>query len=62
MCIDLNNMEKLKNFFKNNYLIIINYLVLLIIYGINKNMIIEVITGLWLFASAAIGLFKLFKK
>ena len=62
-------MEKLKNilikilnWIKKNTFYIINYVVLFTIYAINKDMYIELITGLWLFSSAAIGLYKLFNK
>ena len=61
-------MENLKEFLKKHWIIIgivINYLVILVAYSAvyDKGMSgIEVILGLWIFISAAFGMYKLFKR
>lgn len=57
-----NILIKILNWIKKNTFYIINYVVLFTIYAINKDMYIELITGLWLFSSAAYYLFKLFNE
>jgi len=52
--------------FKKNWMVVVNYLVILLaynnIYGKEGVVGAEVLLGLWIFASAAYGLFKLFSK
>lgn len=59
-------LEKLKNWFKKNWFIVVNYLVLIIsysnVYGKKGTILAEVLLGLWLFASAAYGMYKLTMK
>lgn len=54
------------NWFKKNWMIVINYLVIFIaysnIYSKEGVVLAEVLLGLWLFASAAYGMYKLFMK
>lgn len=53
-----------KAWFKKNWMTLVNYLVIIIaysnIYGKDGVVFAEVLLGLWLFASAAYGMFKLF--
>jgi hypothetical protein len=57
---------KIKSWFIKNWFIIINYLVIFIvysiIYGVKGVGFAEMLLGLWLFASAAYGGYKLFMK
>jgi hypothetical protein len=57
-------MEKLKTWFKKNWMIVVNYLIIFISYSIiyGKDGVVgaEVLLGLWLFASAAYGTYKFF--
>ena len=57
---------KLKVWFLKNWFMIINYLVIFIsysiIYGHEEVVFAEVFLGLWMFASIAYGVFKLFTK
>jgi hypothetical protein len=58
--------EKLKAWFKKNWMIVVNYLIIFISYSIiyGKEGVVgaETLLGLWLFASAAYGGYKLFMK
>jgi hypothetical protein len=58
-----NLLEKLKNWFKKNWFIVVNYLVIFIaysnVYEKEGTVLAEVLLGLWLFASAAYGIYKL---
>jgi len=58
--------EKLKAWFKKNWMIIVNYLIIFISYSIiyGKDGVVgaEALLGLWLFASAAYGMYKIFMK
>jgi len=58
--------EKVKIWFLENWFTIVNYLVIFIsysiIYGKEGVVFAEVLLGLWLFASASYGLYKLFMK
>lgn len=55
-----------KEWFKKNWLMIINYVVLLIaysvIYGKPGMLFVEVLLGLWIFVSAAYGMYLIFKR
>lgn len=55
--------EKIKNWFKKNWFIIVNYLVIFLaysnVYEKENCGFAEVLLGLWLFASAAYGMYKL---
>lgn len=59
-------IEKIKAWFKKNWMIVINYLIIIIsystIYGKDGVVAAEVLLGLWLFASAAYGGYKWFMK
>lgn len=61
-----NLIEKIKAWFGKNWMIVVNYLVIFIsysnIYGKDGVVFAEVLLGLWLFASAAYGMYKLFMK
>ena len=58
-------VEKVKEFFKKYWMVFVNYIVIFIAYstvydkGLSST---ELILGLWIFVSAAVGLFKWFKK
>lgn len=58
--------EKIKAWFKKNWMIVVNYLVIFIaysiIYGKDGVVVAEALLGLWLFASAAYGAYKWFIK
>lgn len=58
--------EKLKAWFKKNWMIVVNYLIIFISYSIiyGKDDVVgaEALLGLWLFASAAYGMYKIFMK
>lgn len=59
-------IEKIKAWFKKNWMIVLNYLIIFISYSIifGKEGVVgaEVLLGLWLFASAAYGAYKWFMK
>lgn len=59
-------LEKLKNWFKKNWFIVVNYLVIIIsysnVYEKKGTILAEVLLGLWLFVSAAYGMYKLTMK
>jgi len=59
-------LQNLKVWFLKNWFTIVNYLVIFIsysiIYGKDGVVFAEVLLGLWLFASAAYGGYKLFMK
>jgi len=55
---------KIKEWFKKNWMITISYLVMFIVYSMIFEKGVsgaEAILGLWLFASAAYGLYRLFE-
>ena len=56
----------LKVWFKANWMVVVNYLVILLaynnVYGKEGTGFAEVLLGLWIFVSAAYGLYKLFSK
>jgi hypothetical protein len=58
--------DKIKDWFKKNWMIVVNYLVIFLAYSIcyGKDGVVgaEVLLGLWLFASAAYGMYKIFMK
>lgn len=58
--------EKIKSWFKKNWMIVVNYLVIFIaysiIYGKDDTLLAEALLGLWLFISAAYGAYKWFIK
>lgn len=56
-------MKKIIDWLKKNWLQVANFIVLLLIYGVNKGQLgVEVITGLWIFSLAGIYGWKLFEK
>lgn len=54
--------NKFKTWFLKNWLLIVNYIVIFVAYSIvyDKNTWAELILGLWLFVSAAYGMYKWF--
>lgn len=58
-------MENVLEFLKKYWMVIVNYIVILIAYstvyekGFTAT---ELILGLWIFVSAAVGMYKLFKR
>lgn len=59
------NKLKMKEFLKKYWMVIVNYIVILIAYStvFEKGMSgTELILGLWIFVSAAYGMYKLFIK
>jgi hypothetical protein len=58
--------EKVKAWFLKNWLMVVNYLVILIAYsnvqGKDGVVLAEVLLGLWIFTSVAYGGYKWFKK
>lgn len=58
--------EKIKVWFIKNWFIIVNYLVIFLAYSIcyGKEGVVgaEALLGIWLFVSAAFGMYKIFKK
>ena len=58
--------NKLKAWFAKNWMIVVNYLVIVLvynnIYGKEDVLFSEVLMGLWIFASIAYGAFKWFVK
>lgn len=60
-----NILNKIKAWFKKNWMIVVNYLVIFTAYSLvyDKGVVLaEVLLGLWLFASAAIGGYKWFTR
>ena len=53
---------KLKNWFIKNWISIVNWIVLILVYGINENVWIEVIVGLWIFVQIGYAGYKWFIK
>lgn len=56
-------MKKFIEWLKKNWLQVANFIVLLLIYGVNKGQLgVEVITGLWIFSLAGIYGWRWFKR
>lgn len=56
-------MKKFIEWLKKNWLQVVNFVILLLIYGVNKEQLgVEVITGLWIFSLAGIYGWRWFNK
>ena len=56
-------MKKFIEWLKKNWLQVANFIVLLLIYGVNKGQLgVEIITGLWIFSLAGIYGWRWFKR
>ena len=53
---------KIKNWFLKNWIQIVNWIVLILVYGINENVWIELIVGLWIFVQIGYAGWKWFNK
>lgn len=55
-------IKRFKEWIIKNWLSITNWIVLILVYGINTNMWIEVIVGLWIFVQCGYAGWKWFNK